>query len=714
MIHAVIDLCTASISEGRTSLSWCQVQWGLIASYTGSNAHRAVHTAMRHVPPKYPLLNLCGKRINQASQLRYTVKSRSFSSCQAVQNYPYGSFDVQDDNFTPNATPNPKAKRIGILGSGITGHTTAYHLAKTLPDAKITILEKSSRTGGWLDSEKIEVDGGHVVFEWGPRTLRAGQASTATVNLLDELGLADDVVFTPPSSDAARNRFIYYPDHLVKMPSGPRTPTFGGLFSAGVSALSSFLREPIFSGAISSLLAEVRVQPRADSVKDQSVGHFLERRFGKNITNNIASAVFHGIYAGDLYNLSAATILPAAWYLEKRDKEGDSVIAESLQMSSNGFSLAQGKLVDYFRYMHGAGETEQASSKLSQLTSAGGVYTLQGGLGQLAETLVQRLSAQPNIEILKNKEVFRLLWDEKNNVIVADSIDVNRLEDCLSFDYVVSTVPPASILGSLGAGVRKDFAFHPKAIIQAPDVMVVNLYYSDPNLIPPQYNGFGYLIPRSVPLEQNPERALGVIFGSSTSGPRPSSSSPTQPFSTDPIINDNVTQDTAPGTKLTVMLGGHWWSAYSRSDIPTPADAITMAQTLLHRHLKIPAAALANPALASAKLMPTAIPQYRVGYQSHMAELHTAILDKFHGRLKVAGPWYQGAVGVNDCTIRAREAALWIREGWDRCTGLHEYAFDSKRGQWWVGDRRRGTMSLETSWEGLQKYRKTYETRVSL
>ena len=594
-----------------------------------------------------------------------------------------------------------------------------------------------------------------MVFEWGPRTLRAGLASTATVNLLEELGLADDVVFTPPSSDAARNRFIYYPDHLVKMPSGPRTPTFGGLFSAGIDALWSLLREPIFSGAISALLAEIRVQPRANSVKDQSVGKFLERRFGKNITNNIASAVFHGIYAGDLYKLSAATILPAAWYLEKRDKEGDSVLAESLQMSSNGFSLAQGKLVNYFRYMHGVGEIDQSSSKLNQLTSAGGVYTLQGGLGQLAENLVQRLSTQPNIEILSGKKV-AYMWSHKGSVVVEslpqredhdlsgrELVDLVRREgDAIAqalaqdkqpeeskrmqsnlFDYVVSTISPESIMATLRPNLPGGFSFKPGDIIQAPDVMVVNLYYSDPNLIPPQYNGFGYLIPRSVPLDQNPERALGVIFGSSTSGPRPSSSSPTQPFPTDPINNNNVSQDTAPGTKLTVMLGGHWWSSFLPSDLPTPSESITMAQTLLSRHLKLPPSAFSSPTLARAKLMRAAIPQYRVNYQSHMAQLHSAILNKFHGRLKVAGPWYQGAVGVNDCTIRAREAALWIREGWDRCTGLQEYASREESGgngggkgmgEWWVGDRRRGVMGLETSWEALQGYRKGFETRVNL
>lgn len=67
-------------------------------------------------------------------------------------------------------------------------------------------------------------------------------------------------------------------------------------------------------------------------------------------------------------------------------------------------------------------------------------------------------------------------------------------------------------------------------------VMVVNLFYSNPSLIP--VRGFGYLIPRSVPLEQNLECGLGVVFDSESS----------------------IGQDTASGTKVTVILGGHWWS----------------------------------------------------------------------------------------------------------------------------------------------------------
>jgi oxygen-dependent protoporphyrinogen oxidase len=54
----------------------------------------------------------------------------------------------------------------------VTGLSAAYFLRSKFPHAKITIYEASKRLGGWVDSETVEVDGGKVLFEWGPRSLR--------------------------------------------------------------------------------------------------------------------------------------------------------------------------------------------------------------------------------------------------------------------------------------------------------------------------------------------------------------------------------------------------------------------------------------------------------------------------------------------------------------------------------------------------------------
>lgn len=164
--------------------------------------------------------------------------------------------------------------------------------------------------------------------------------------------------------------------------------------------------------------------------------------------------------------------------------------------------------------------------------------------------------------------------------------------------------------------------------------MTVNLYYPDPSLIP--YQGFGYLIPQSVPFEQNPERALGVIFDScATKG-----------------------QDSAPGTKLTVMLGGHWWNDWT--SYPTPTEGLEMAKSVLKRHLNI----TADPIAYHANLAENCIPQYTLGYEERLQDFARGLSNEFKGRMRVVGNQFNG-VGVNDCITGAWNLARGLRnDGW--------------------------------------------------
>jgi oxygen-dependent protoporphyrinogen oxidase len=164
--------------------------------------------------------------------------------------------------------------------------------------------------------------------------------------------------------------------------------------------------------------------------------------------------------------------------------------------------------------------------------------------------------------------------------------------------------------------------------------MTVNLYYSNPSLLAQQ--GFGYLIPQSVPFEQNPERALGVIFDSSaTNG-----------------------QDTVDGTKLTVMIGGHWWNGWAA--YPDSYEGLEMAKSVVQRHLGI----TEEPTAHFVNLSHDCIPQYTLGYEDRLKDFANGITDEFKGRLRVVGNQFNG-VGVNDCITGAWNLARGMRgEGW--------------------------------------------------
>lgn len=179
--------------------------------------------------------------------------------------------------------------------------------------------------------------------------------------------------------------------------------------------------------------------------------------------------------------------------------------------------------------------------------------------------------------------------------------------------------------------------------------MVVNLFYSDPSVLP--VRGFGYLLPRSIPLDQNPERALGVVFDSDAS----------------------VGQDNVLGTKVTVMLGGHWWDDFET--YPDEDEAASMARTVLNRHLGISK----EPDVIRVSLQRDCIPQYGVGHEGRMADASRA-LEGWHGKLRIAGNSYTG-VGLNDCIRAAKDVVKGLVDGTE-VTGLDSFVGGKKWG--WV------------------------------
>lgn len=77
-----------------------------------------------------------------------------------------------------------------VLGGGLSGLSAAFHLSRRFPartGTRITLLEKSSRLGGWVQSERVRVKDKHgheaeILLESGPRTLRP--ASKAVLEIV--------------------------------------------------------------------------------------------------------------------------------------------------------------------------------------------------------------------------------------------------------------------------------------------------------------------------------------------------------------------------------------------------------------------------------------------------------------------------------------------------------------------------------------------------
>ncbi|CDM35397.1 hypothetical protein DTO013E5_7895 [Penicillium roqueforti] len=530
-----------------------------------------------------------------------------------------------------------------VLGGGITGLTAAWQLAQDPICKSITLFEKTDRLGGWIDSETVPVDGGNVVFEYGPRTLRSSlPGSLPLLYLATNLGLYKDLIVTPNTSPAAQNRYIYYPDRLVRMPAPKPELSFAENFDSFVNTMM----EPLFNKFLSGIVKDVFTPPRhpTEWAEDESVADFIGRRFGPKVADNIVSAVYHGIYAGDIDQLSAQTLLGSVRNLEGGIGGIGGLVSGGVTASLISRSLSKTKTRNMEDFMAidaiSAGpELVRRQHDLEVLAAGASTFTFKRGVGQLTEALVASLKASGKVRFQMNKEITGLRALARAPAIAMEFwSDRHSQVKTFEYDYVISTIPPVALAKTMRKTEQLEAKLYPVGLTPlllrrqdyAVTVLVVNLYYPNPNLLPVE-DGFGYLIPRSIPYEQNPECGLGVIFASSSSvgnGTDPSSS--------------EVNQDSAPGTKITVMLGGHYWDGFE--EYPDHDTAVKMARDMLKRHMNI----TDTPTVTRSRLQKDAIPQYTVGHLDRMYKLSDTVRKDYQKRLILAGNWYNG-VSVGDC-----------------------------------------------------------------
>ncbi|KAL9088222.1 MAG: hypothetical protein Q9159_003205 [Coniocarpon cinnabarinum] len=490
-------------------------------------------------------------------------------------------------------------KHVAILGGGITGLSAAHFITEEYPRAKVTILESQPRVGGWLRSTEVDTDNGIVTFESGPRSLRLQGANGALLLRLNaiqvqSLGLTDKVLVTPHSSPAAQNRFLYYPNSLIRLPGAGRF----------IDNLRTILTEPAFDGILRGIWREIDAPVRPPTLKDESVGDFIARRVSKDIANNLASALFHGIYAGDIWQLSTRALLPSQWEAEKRHEGLINAGAEGV------FRRSSWLFCDDLECQMVAQDTPLEDVWKQKAMSAS-VFTFEKGQGMLVDAMEDLLMKNPNIKLRKETTAEAIKGGKGQYEVRLGSTSPNLGESCLQ--------------------------------------------------------GFGYLIPQTVPLEQNPERALGVIFDSDIT----------------PDLYTSVSPEKA-GTRLTVMLGGHYWDNWSA--LPSPSELEAMSLSLLQRHLGIDE----TPLAVRSHLHRNCIPQYYVGHGERMQRLHRALGD--HEGIAVAGSWYNG-VGVGDCIRSAWEVVRGLggvrgRSGRTAVTGLERW---ESRPMAWC-ERRQGAL----------------------
>ena len=174
-----------------------------------------------------------------------------------------------------------------------------------------------------------------------------------------------------------------------------------GIISIG----QTLLTHEIFSKLLWSILHDLFIEGRPASLQDESVGDFISRRFHPNLADNIVSAVLHGIYAGDIYSLSAKSLLPMLWEAEALFGYLGTVIGGLWEMKNKGYHELQTNVnlaAELQRGWHNYDKTNSMSVAKIRLASDiknSSVFTLRGGLGQLSDELVTVLKRRENVSI---------------------------------------------------------------------------------------------------------------------------------------------------------------------------------------------------------------------------------------------------------------------------------------------------------------------------
>lgn len=333
---------------------------------------------------------------------------------------------------THNSPPDSNSHSYLVIGGGISGLSTAYHLSRM--GKSVTLLEATDRVGGAIGS--VEENG--WLRELGPNSL---MQTPEMATLLDELDLGDEIV---EANAVAKKRFIAKNGHPVALPGNPLELLTSPLF--GMSDLWHLARE-------------AWIKPEK---KEETIAQFVQRRLGQGFLDWAVDPFVSGVYAGDPNRLSVQAAIPKIYAMEQ-----------------DYGSLIRG----------GIAKMKAAKSNPAPITrpAKGKLFSFKHGLQTLTDRLAKSVTASQLGHIQTNSPVSSIQQRVEGGWSVNTAQGLTLHADQL----VLST--PAHVSAHLLDSVDNTLA-ELLASIEYPPVTSVTLGFDRP-LVAHPLDGFGLLIP---------------------------------------------------------------------------------------------------------------------------------------------------------------------------------------------------------------------------
>ena len=238
------------------------------------------------------------------------------------------------------------ARRIAVVGGGISGLSTAYFLTHPrgaghlVPaDQQVTVLEAGPRLGGKI----LTADVAGFAVDTGPDAILA--RSSVVEQFLRDLDLVDRL-----SQPASRRAYVWTRGELRPLPPS-------SLFGVPDTPLP-LLRSRVLSPWGALRAGADFLLPRQNLPPDPTIAQLLRPRFGREVFDQLVEPMLGGVHAGRADVLSARSAVPEVYVAARANRSTYLALRRRETPASRGL----------------------------------GMVTVQGGLSRLVETLRQALA----------------------------------------------------------------------------------------------------------------------------------------------------------------------------------------------------------------------------------------------------------------------------------------------------------------------------------